>query len=265
MMFASEVKKLADMLGSDVDVDELPSLGSHDLTRDYEKIYRHDFDGTYDNYSDTASLEGRGLIEVVESWILADRDGDGIDEWRHVFTSGTTLLSDEEWFGQLPFFSFTYFPVPHKFYGLGVWNKLRTYQLTATGIIRAEIVTRLQQITPRWLVDPRFVDINSLQSGRPGPIITRPGFDPAQVLPLDAPAGANNSLQILDFIHQRVIAEIGIDPVSGQISADVEKSGNDAAKTAMVIDNASAKIEGYCREFAENCYVASLGRYCNSS
>ena len=35
------------------------------------------------------------------------------------------------------------------------------------------------------------------------------------------------------------------------ISSDVEKSGNDAAKTAMVIDNASAKVEEYARRFAE--------------
>ena len=40
--------------------------------------------------------------------------------------------------------------------------------------------------------------------------------------------------------------------MNGAISSDVEASGNDATKTQMVIDNQSAKIEGYAREFAEN-------------
>ena len=38
---------------------------------------------------------------------------------------------------------------------------------------------------------------------------------------------------------------------TGAVSTDIEKSGNDADKTSMAIDNSSAKVEMFAREFAE--------------
>ena len=91
-----------------------------------------------------------------------------------------------------------------------------------------------------------------MESGAPGPIEVPGSFDPnVDIVPVTSPVGSSETLNILQELRKQVIAEIGIDPVTGQISQDVEKSGNDAAKTAMVIDNASVKMEGYARRFAE--------------
>ena len=70
-------------------------------------------------------------------------------------------------------------------------------------------------------------------------------------MPIQHPGGAQNTLQLLEYYQGRIASQIGIDPRNGQISSDVAKSGNDAAKTSMVIDNASARIERFAREFAE--------------
>ena len=63
--------------------------------------------------------------------------------------------------------------------------------------------------------------------------------------------GSGEASSMLQYIDKEVIAQIGIDPVTGLVSTDIEKSGNDAAKTSQTIDNASAKIETFARELAE--------------
>ena len=110
------------------DVEE-SKFGNWDSTiYEYEKAARHSIDGTYRAYGEnTSPTQDTAQVELLEFWIKADRNRDGIAEWRHGFVSGSNLLMDEEWFGPLPFSSYTYFPVPHKFYGLSVWDRVRTY------------------------------------------------------------------------------------------------------------------------------------------
>ena len=236
----------------DVDEDELGAAGSEGyLEYEYERLNRHAFDGSYD-YTGTDPTAGPlRLVEVTESWIKADVDGDGIAEWRHTISAGAVLLQNDEWFGDIPFASFCFFPVPHKFYGLSIYDKIQWYHRASSMLLRSEIDTRLQQNTFRLLADDRNINIRDLQSGRPGIVRVKPGFDPSQVLPIPQPAGAPNTIQVLEYLRQEIISHIGIDPISGAISSDVEKSGNDAAKTSQVVDNASAKIEMFAREFAE--------------
>ena len=246
LYYSSEIKEMF----PDVDVERLSS-GSN-LMFDYETQSRHTFDGTYKQFMTDTGQEATKLREVVESWILADRNGDGIAEWLHCFSCGHTLLSQEEWFGPLPFASFTYFPIPHKFYGLSVYDKIRDYERSATALLRSQVDSAVMSNTTRIIADPNFVSMRDLQTVKNGIIQARVGFDPSKVMAIPTSNTVASGSDVIQNIRMQVIAEIGIDPVSGQISTDVEKSGNDATKTSMVLDNASAKIEGYAREFAEN-------------
>ena len=93
------------------DADE-SDFGMGDITfYQQEKAARHAVDGTYTQYGDEAGADGQmQKVEIIEAWVRADRDGDGYSEWRHVFTSAGNLLMDEEWFGPLPFTSYTFLP-----------------------------------------------------------------------------------------------------------------------------------------------------------
>ena len=234
----------------DVDASTLQSI--FDLNYDYEKLARHYVDGTLNDYGlQQGQADAVSKIVITESWIRADRDGDGYPEWRHVFSCGNTLLSDEEWFGPLPFASFTFFPIPHKFYGQCVHDRVGPYEVAACGLIRGAMDhTRLSN-TFRLFAKDGAIDRRTLQSGKPGVIPVSATFNRDDVLPVPAPPGSPNAIPLMAELRQQVIANVGIDPVSGQVSTDIEKSGNDAAKTSMVIDNASTKLEGYARRFAE--------------
>ena len=83
----------------DVEDDELYGfLGGTDTTYEYEKAVRHAFDDTYDHEGYESGLREMRNCRLMECWIRADRDGDGIAEWRHCFAVANTLLFDEEWF-----------------------------------------------------------------------------------------------------------------------------------------------------------------------
>ena len=144
------------------------SSASGYLEHEFETDIRHFFDGTYDQNDYESTQPNLRQIEIIESWIRADRDGDGIAEWRHTFTVGRTLLMDEEWFGAIPLCSFTFFPIPHKFYGLGLWDKLRDYHKTRTALVRSAIDATVQANTFRLIADPDRIDTRDLKSGRPG-------------------------------------------------------------------------------------------------
>ena len=253
----SEIRELImsdDRFDQDIDVDELGSSSSGTFEDDYEQFSRHAFDGSYWYGENASSQEGLQMVEVVEFWTRADRDGDGISEWRHGFTFGKELGMDEEHFGAIPLHSFTPFPIPHKFYGLGLWDKLRDYHRTKTGLVRAAIDTVNNKNLVRFFADPRKIDVRSLKSGKPGIIGTLTGFDPNKdIREIPKPTGnAGESVSLLQYLDQEITAQIGIDPKTGVVSADIEKSGNDSAKTAQAIDAASTKIEAMVREFAEN-------------
>ena len=246
---------LSDVLQMFPDVDEeylYSSAATGYLENEFETDIRHYFDNTYDQYDYESNLRNLKQVEIVESWIRADRDGDGLAEWRHCFTVGRTLLMDEEWFGPIPMCSFSFFPIPHKFFGLGLWDKLRDYHRTKTGLMRSIIDNAVQANTFRIIADPRMIDTRDLKSGRPGVIKALPNFDPKSVMPLNVQQGNPAAVtSVLEYLDKEIIAQIGIDPVTGMVSTDIEKSGNDAAKTAQTIDNASAKVETFAREFAE--------------
>ena len=251
-----QLNYISDVLEMFPDADEDDIMGAASsgyLDDEYETATRHSFDGTYDYNEDSSTMGPLRQIELIESWIRADRDGDGIAEWRHVFTAGTTLLLDEEWFGPIPMCSFTPFPIPHKFYGLGLWDKLRDYHRTKTGLVRAAVDTSNAKNLNRFFADPRKIDTRALKSGKPGIIPTLPGFDPrTDIFEVPKPTGnAGEAVSLLQYLDQEIISQIGIDPKTGVVSADIEKSGNDSEKTSQVIDNASAKIETMARELAE--------------
>ena len=233
-----------------VDVTNLSqSQASGYLEHEYEKDIRHHFDGTYDQNDYTSSDPLLAQVELRETWI---RDTENDYGWLHCFSVGNELLSKEPWGGPIPMCSFTYWPIPHKFYGLGAFDKLFDYHIAKTNLFRALQDSATQASMTRFIADPTTINIRDLKSGKPGIIRSGKAFDPSSIFPLQTQgADTNGLIAALNYLDKEVIAQTGIDPVSGAVSADVEKSGNDADKTAMAIDNASAKIEGYAREFAE--------------
>ena len=253
----SDIQELLDSddrFDQSIDVEDLGATSVGYLQDEQERATRHAFDGTYFVGEESSSQGLLRQADVIEFWIRSDRDGDGIAEWRHGFLFGSKLALDEEHFGAIPIHAFTPFPIPHKFYGLGLWAKLRDYHRTKTGLVRAAIDSANHKNLVRFFGDPRKIDQRALKSGKPGLIPVMGGTLELgkDLVEVPKPSGsAGESLSLLEYLDREILAQIGIDPKTGVVSADIEKSGNDAAKTAQTIDNASTKIEALVRELAE--------------
>ena len=250
-MYRSDVQELITSLGVKIDVNDLADYES--VTEDYEREARHDFDGTLEGYSNSSGGTGaNSKITIIESWIKADMDGDGVAEWIHAYTAGSTLIHKENWYGPIPFTSFTFFPVAHKFYGQSVFDQIHSYEAQATSLMRSNLDMLRLQNTFRLLAKDGSVDRRNLQMGKPGVIPVSNTFKPEDVMVVPSPSGnSGGSLATLEQLRVQVAGTIGIDPINGAISAKIEDSGNDAEKTAMAMDNATIKVEGYSRRFAE--------------
>ena len=247
LLYSSDIQKMF----PEADTSDLPS--SSILQFDYQTQARHAFDGTYNQFIDNSSQQATELKELVESWILVDRNGDGVAEWYHTFSVEHNLLSIEEWFGPIPFVSFCYFPVPHTFYGLSVYDKVSDLERSATALLRSEVDAAVIRNTPRVIADARMVNPSDLATVKTGVIRAAPGFTSASIHELTGAGSAGGAAgSVITILRDQVKAEIGIDPINGQVDTDISKSGNDYNKTVAAITNASAKVESYAREFADN-------------
>ena len=249
-MSRSEVLELINALDSDVDVDELAS--DSNIDDNFVKWARHVYDGSIERYHSAVSPQGVDKIAVSEAWVKADMDGDGYDEWIHAYIAGRSLLHQEPWYGPLPWSTFTFFQHPHKLVGQSTFDVIGDLDAAATNIFRSMQDHARLSNQYRFFVREGAVDADALESGQDGPIYVDQAFKMGEDIgPIITPQGSGKDAQNLQIIRDHITGEIGIDPINGAVSAKIEDSGNDAEKTAMSMDNATTKIEGMARRFAE--------------
>ena len=232
--------------------DRLGDLGSYEQnTSDEEEIREILLDK---NAVDGVEMGENRTVELIECWFKPD-DLEG--NICHMIYSGGVLLLKEDWNGQIPISENNPFPIPHQLYGLSVWDKIRDKQIVLTALRRNAvdytILTSTNAMSPFIMSDAGQQAVANIAQGRVGPRLVDSQVDDvkAAVMFAPVPAQPNNHEQIATQVKQEVISEIGIDYINGVVSAEIEKSGNDEAKTAQVMDSASTKIETQIRRLAD--------------
>ena len=225
---------------------------SDDLEYNYERLIRGQSDGTMDTVPGRSNVTGPNReVELTESWILADRNGDGLTEWVHAYTVGNALLYDEEWTHPIPLVEFTIFNLAHKFWGYSIFDRIFQYLRAKTGLGRGLLDNLTWVNTPRAFGNEDMVNERDFQVIKPGLIKTRKGFSAADISPVPVNQASPMTLPFYQELNKEIAAQLIVDPYTGAISSEAEKSGNDADKTGMIIDNASAKAELVIRRLAE--------------
>ena len=204
--------------------------------------------------SDTTTGEYETVV-LRESWVkLDDSDYPG---FHHIIYSGKQLIVAEEHIGPVPMTQYNPFPIPHEFYGLGLWDKLRDKQTVLTAMRRNHVdytvLTSTHAMSPIISSMAGESAVENFEQGRVGPKVIEDDVTKVSdaVMFPNVPTQVQGNETISQSVRQEVISEIGIDYIAGVVSTDIEKSGNDQAKTAMVMDNASAKVEKMVHRFAD--------------
>jgi len=187
-------------------------------------------------------------IWVTECYMRVDFDNDGIAELRKVTKVGDELL-DNEAVDSVPFSSLTPIPMPHKFYGLSIYDLISDLQLIKTTLMRNLLDNMYLTNNGRYEVVEGQANLDDLMTSRPGGIVRV--RTPGAVNPLGTPQLDQNSFNMLGYLDSIREERTGVSKNSMGLSEGGLKSHQTATGVGQVMTAAQQKIELIARIFAE--------------
>ncbi len=164
--------------------------------------------------------KSREMVEYVEHYIRADRNGDGIAELLQVCTAGGEkgkVLSIKE-VDAIPIYACTAYPVPHSHYGLSLWDFSAPTQEIKTALLRQMIDNLYLSNKPMLEVDiSRVVNPKVLQAPQPGSIIQSRGG--GAVNAITVPFVAGQVLPVLQEFDKMLSDKTGITDTNSGLDA----------------------------------------------
>jgi len=187
-------------------------------------------------------------IWVTECYLRVDYDNDGIAELRKVTKVGDELL-DNEAVDSVPFSSLTPIPMPHKFYGLSIYDLISDLQLIKTTLMRNLLDNMYLTNNGRYEVVEGQANLDDLMTSRPGGIVRV--RTPGAVNPLGTPQLDQNSFNMLGYLDSIREERTGVSKNSMGLSENGLKSHQTATGVGQMMTAAQQKIELIARIFAE--------------
>jgi len=209
-----------------------------------ERLARFDYDSN-SAYPNGDIDDG---IWIDECYVRVDFDNDGIDELRKVTKVGDEIL-DNEVVDSVPFSSLTPIPMPHKFYGLSVYDLISDLQLIKTTLMRNLLDNMYLTNNGRYEVVEGQANLDDLMTSRPGGIVRV--RTPGAVSPLATPQLDANSFNMLGYLDSIREERTGVSKNAMGLGEGALKSHQTATGVAQVMTAAQAKIELIARVFAE--------------
>jgi hypothetical protein len=186
-------------------------------------------------------------VWVVEAYLRADVDGDGIAEWRRLLKCGEKILDNEECDGP-PFVSVTPVPMPHRFVGLSIADLAMGAQKQKTSMIRSIMDNLYLQVNGRYFAVEGQVNLDDLLTSRPGGVVRIK--QPGAVGSLNQGMGnLGDVLQMLEYTENQKENRTGFTRQSA--GADANAINQTATGVSIVTNRADMRIELIARVFAE--------------
>jgi hypothetical protein len=223
-------------------VDDLPTY--NDLEYTTERVARFSNGEQPDDPSlDPAMQE----VEVYEAYMKVDFDGDGIAELRRIVYAGHEILDNEE-ADYVPFCSICPIPMPHKFYGHSLADRVTDLQLIKTTITRQILDNLYLSNNSRMMVVDGQVNLDDMLTVTPGGVVRVK--NPNAVQPLAVPLVAGQAFPMLDYMDQVQAKRTGVTDASKGLDPNILQNTT-ATAVAMMQNAGAARIELIARIFAE--------------
>lgn len=245
-------KSRSDLLAMGFDADDVESLpafssGADDITTSQEYMARHSYDAT-NVYPNQAAVTSEDLIEVFESYLKLDMEGEEVSVLHKVTHAGNVVL-DIEPVDEIPFSTICPIPIPHKFFGLSVAETVQDVQLIRSTLTRNLLDNMYLANNGRFQVVEGQVNIDDLLTNRPGGIVrTR---SPNALMPIQTPALQQYSFEMLKYWEDLKTGRTGVNPQTQGLSADVLKTHVTTGAITSALTNAQGRVELIARVFAE--------------
>jgi hypothetical protein len=194
--------------------------------------------------------EASRTVNVTESWLRLDRDGDGIAELKHFITAGKHILVEED-ADCIPIAVLCPFEVPHEFHGLSAADMIRPTTLATTAILRGFVENvYLTNYSPK-LADPNVVDFSALQNMKPKQLIATNGNPNNAVAALTPDTISQGTVPLLETLQLHKEQATGLSKAAQGLNDTLYVSGNSEEKMARAMSAAQVRIQYMARRFAE--------------
>jgi hypothetical protein len=224
-------------------VDTLPTY--NDLEFSEERVARYPEGEQPDqNISLDQSMQ---TVEVYECYIRIDEDEDGIAEMRRIVYCGSEILEDEEC-DYVPFHSICPIPIPHKFFGQSLADRVMDIQLEKSTITRQSLDNMYLTNNARIGAVDGQVNLDDLLNATPGGVIRMKSSNALQ--PLQVPSVFGQAMPMLEYLDTVQAKRTGVNDAQQGLDPDVLSNVTAAAVAAMMKSN-SGKLELIARIFAE--------------
>ena len=193
-------------------------------------------------------------VSIVDCYMRCDYDNDGFAELRHIVVGGSGPnayhLLENEPIEQIPFATITPVPMPHRFYGLSIYDLIGDVQEIKTTLLRQTLNNAYLQNNARTVVVDGQANIDDLLTSRAGGIVRVKS--PNAVTPLASPNFMSEGLAMIEKVDQIREGRSGVSKVQMGLDADQINKSHTTATSANVMMNASTqRIELYARNFSE--------------
>lgn len=203
-----------------------------------------------DRFVDEAALPSDDQVTVLEEFVRADVDGDGLAELRHVIRVGATILQNQE-VDAHPFATLCPVPMPHRFYGQSLADQVMDLQRIKSVLWRQMLDNFYLTNNARVAVDTTgdHVNLDDLLTSRPGGIVRTQGNPQGKIWPLNTPGLSQQSFQMVEYIDGVKQGRTGITRFAQGL--DTDALNHTATGVREIMEAARGRKELIARIFAE--------------
>lgn len=193
--------------------------------------------------------ESMRRIRLVEGYMRLDMDGDKYPELVRIFRAGEFISYEPADF--IPFIGLTPNIMPHKFFGLSVFDMVHDLQEIATATMR-NVLDNMYQVNNTRPVANQRVDVDSLLVSSPGAPIWVDDEMPVEgsIAPFAPPPMWKDGLGLLEYLDAIRKDRTGVGDETMGLDPTTMASANTGVVLAS-IEAARGKIELIARIFAE--------------
>lgn len=249
-----ERKAISDLRSLGYDPEKLDRLPSNDDS--YQTQYEEDERGYYDDSTNSLTRAARVRldealreVDVYDTYVRVDFDGDGIAEYRHVISAGDQVFVNEI-ADDHEFAAFTPVLMPYKAIGLGMWDLVEDLQRIRTVLTRQMLDNAYLANNPVTTIVEGQVNLDDLLNRRAGGV--RRVKDLNSIREEGTPFIGGQCLTLLDAFGQQRDKRTGVTEFNQGLGADaLSKSAIGSEGVADLMSAAMQRVELIARVLAE--------------
>jgi len=224
----SEIRKM----GFDIP-DDIPDYAPN-ADFNLERVERNKFDDALSYRVDQASNDpSTRRVWLCEAYLFVDYDGDGIAEFRKVTKVGKTVLDNVE-FDSLPIIGGPAIPMPHKHFGLSIFDLVGDIQLIKSTITRQLLDNAYVANNGRIAVLDGMVNMDDLLTSRPNGVVRMKALGALQRI--EQPVLGQSFFNLLEYFDRVKTNRVGARDFGDAVDPNAL---NAKAHTAELVTNAA--------------------------